>query len=56
MHIEQPSLTINVHNILISNIIHEYIYLTTLKNLSFHHDKYFQQLLDTPIFPCVCCH
>jgi hypothetical protein len=30
--------------------------LTTLENLSPHHDKYFQQLLDTPIHPCVCCH
>ncbi len=61
MHIEQPSSTINVHNTLTSNIIHENI-LTTLGNLlplenpSLHCDKYFQQLLDTPIHPCVCCH
>jgi hypothetical protein len=41
-HIEQPSSTINVHNTLISNIIHENI-LTTLENPSPHHDKYFQQ-------------
>jgi hypothetical protein len=56
LYIEQTSSTINVHNTLISNIIHENIYLTRLKNPSFHHDKYFQQLLDTPIHPCVCCH
>jgi hypothetical protein len=54
-HIEQPSSTINVHNTLTSNIIHENI-LTVLENPSPHHDKYFQQLLDTPIHPCVCCH
>jgi hypothetical protein len=47
LHIEQPSSTINVHNTLTSNIIHENI-LTTLENPSPHHDKYFQQLLDTP--------
>jgi hypothetical protein len=52
-HIEKPSSTINVHNTLTSNIIHENI-LTTLENPSLHHDKYFQQLLDTPIHPCVC--
>jgi hypothetical protein len=51
-HIEQPSSTINVHNTLTSNIIHESI-LTTLENLSPHCDKYFQQLLHTPIHPCV---
>ncbi len=55
LHIEQPSSTINVHNTLISNIIHENI-LTTLENPLPHHDKYFQQLLDTPIHPHVCCH
>ncbi len=55
LHIEQPSSTINVHNTLTLNIIHEYI-LTTLENPSPHHDKYFQQLLDTPIHPCVCRH
>jgi hypothetical protein len=49
------SSTINVHNTLMSNIIHENI-LTTLENPSPCHDKYFQQLLDTPIHPCVCCH
>jgi hypothetical protein len=54
-HIEQPSSTINVHNTLTSNIIHEYI-LITLENPSPHRDKYFQQSLDTPIHPCVCCH
>ncbi len=56
-HIEQPSSTINVHvhNILTSNIIHENI-LTTLESPSFHCDKYFQQLVDTPIHPWVCCH
>jgi hypothetical protein len=54
-HIEQQSSTINVHNTLTSNIVHENI-LTTLENPSPHHDKYFQQLLDTPIHPCVCCH
>jgi hypothetical protein len=52
LHIEQPSSTINVHNRLISNIIHENI-LTRLENPSPHHDKYFQQLLDRPIHPCV---
>ncbi len=52
LHIEQPSSTINVHNRLTSNIIHENI-LTTLENPSPHHDKYFQQLLDRPIHPCV---
>jgi len=51
-HIEQPSSTINVHNTLISNIIHENI-LTILENPSPHRDKYFQQLLDTPIHPHV---
>jgi hypothetical protein len=55
LHIEQPSSTINVHNALTSNIIHENI-LTTLENPSPHRDKYFQQLLDTPIHPCMCCH
>ncbi len=55
LHIEQPSSTINVHNTLTSNIIHENI-LTTLENPSPHRDKYFQNLLDTPIHPCVCCH
>jgi hypothetical protein len=55
LHIEQPSSTINVHNTLTSNIIYENI-LTTLENLSPHLDKYFQQLLNTPIYPCVCCH
>jgi len=61
LHIEQPSSTINVHNTLTSNIIHENI-LTTLENLSplenpsLQCDKYFQQLLDKPIHPCVCCH
>jgi hypothetical protein len=55
LHIEQPSSTINVHNTLISNIIHENI-LTTLENPSPHCDKYFQQLFDTTIHPCVCCH
>ncbi len=54
LHIEQPSSTINVHNTLTSNIIHEII-LTTLENPSPHRDKYFQQLLDTPIHPCMCC-
>jgi hypothetical protein len=54
-HIEQPSSTINVHTTLTSNIINENI-LTTLKNPSPHHDKYFQQLLDIPIHPCVCYH
>ncbi len=54
-NIEQPSSTINVHNTLISNIIHENI-LTILENPSPHCDKYFQQLLDTPIHPFVCCH
>jgi hypothetical protein len=53
--LQQPSSTINVHNTLTLNIIHENI-LTTLENPSPHHDKYFQQLLDTPIHPCVCCH
>jgi len=52
LHIEQPSSTINVRNTLTSNIIYENI-LTTLENVSPHHDKYFQQLLDTPIHPCV---
>jgi hypothetical protein len=51
-HIEQPSSTINVHNTLISNIIHENI-LTTLENPSPHCDKYFQQLLDTDSSMCV---
>jgi len=55
LHIEQPSSTINVHSTLTSNMIHENI-LTTLKNPSPHHDKYFQQLLNTSIHPCVCCH
>ncbi len=55
LHIEQPSSIINVHNTLTSNIVHENI-LTTLENPSPHHDKYFQQLLDTPIHPCVRCH
>jgi len=55
LHIEQPSLTINVHNTLTSNIIHENI-LTILESPSPRCDKYFQQLLDTPIHPCVCCH
>jgi len=54
-HIEQPTSTINVHNTLTSNIINENI-LTTLENPSPHCDKYFQQLLDTPIHPCACCH
>ncbi len=30
--------------------------LTTLENPSSDCDNYFQQLLDTPIHPCVCCH
>jgi len=51
-HIEQQSSTINVHNTLTSNIIHENI-LTTLENPSPRRDKYFQQLLDTPIHPHV---
>jgi hypothetical protein len=51
-HIEQPSSTINVHNKLTSNIVYENV-LTTFENPSPHHDKYFQQLLDTPIHPCV---
>jgi hypothetical protein len=51
LHIEQPSSTINVHNTLTSNIIHENI-LMKLENTSPHCDKYFQQLLDTPIHPC----
>jgi len=55
LHIEQPCSTINVHNTLTSTIIHENI-LTTLENPSPHRDKYCQQLLDTPIHPCVCCH
>ncbi len=55
LHIEQPSSIVNVHNTLTSNIIHENI-LTTLENPSLHCDKYFQQLLYTPIDPCVCCH
>ncbi len=61
LHIEQPSSTINVHNTLTSNIIHENI-LTTLENPSplgnpsLHCDKYFQQLFNTPIHPCVCYH
>jgi len=55
LHIEQPSSTINVHNTSISNIIHENN-LTTLENPSPHCDKHFQQLLDTTIHPCVCCH
>jgi hypothetical protein len=55
LHIEQPSSTINVHNTLTSNIMHENI-LTTLKNPSPHRDKYFQQLLNTSIHPCVCYH
>jgi hypothetical protein len=55
LHIEQPSSTINVHNTLTSNIIHESI-LTILENLSPRRDKCFQQLLDTTIHPCVCCH
>jgi hypothetical protein len=54
-HIEQPSSTINVHNTLTSNIIHENL-LTALENPSPHRDKCFQQLLDTPIHPCVCYH
>jgi hypothetical protein len=54
-HIEQPSSTINVHSTLTSNIIHENI-LIALENPSPHRDKYFQQLLNTPIHPCVCCH
>ncbi len=54
-HIEQPSSTINVHNTMTSNTIHESI-LTTLENPSLHCDKYFQNLLDTPIHLCVCCH
>jgi hypothetical protein len=54
-HIEQPFSTINVHNIVTSNIIYENI-LTTLENPSFHRDKYFQKLLNTPIHLCVCCH
>jgi len=52
LHIEQPSSTINVHNTLTSNNTHENI-LTTLENPSPHHDKYFQQLLNTSIHPCV---
>jgi hypothetical protein len=55
LHIEQPSSIINVHNTLILRIIHKNI-LTTLENSSPHCDKYFQQLLDTPIKLCVCCH
>jgi hypothetical protein len=39
--LQQPSSTINVHNTLVSNIIHENI-LTTLENPSPHRDKYFQ--------------
>jgi hypothetical protein len=31
------------------------IFLTTLENPSTCHDKYFKQLLDTPIHPRVCC-
>jgi hypothetical protein len=54
-HIEQASSTINVHNTLNSNIKHENI-LTTLENPSPRCDKYFQQILDTPIHPCVCSH
>jgi hypothetical protein len=54
-NLTEPSPTINVHNSLTSKIIHENI-LTTLENPSSHHDKYFQQLLDTPIHPCVCYH
>jgi len=53
--LQQPSSTINIHNTLVSNIIHEII-LTTLENPSPHRDKYFQQLLDTHIHPFVCCH
>ncbi len=53
--LQQPSSTINVHNTLTSNIIHESI-LTILENLSPRRDKCFQQLLDTTIHPCVCCH
>ncbi len=52
-HIEQPSSIVSIHNTLTSNIIHENI-LTTLENPSPHHDKYFQQLLDTPIHPFLC--
>ncbi len=55
LHIEQPFSTINVHNTLTSNIIHEF-FLITSKNPSPHRDKYYKQLLDTPIHPCVCCH
>jgi hypothetical protein len=53
-HIEQPSSTINVHNTLISNIIHENI-LTTLENPSPHCDKYFDNYLIHP-FIHVCCY
>jgi hypothetical protein len=52
LHIEQPSSTINVHNTLTSNIIHENI-LTTLEHSSPHHDEYFQQLLHRHIHPRV---
>jgi hypothetical protein len=56
LYIEQQSSTINVHNTMTSNMIYEKIYLTTLEDPSPHCDTYFQQLLDTPIHPCVSCH
>ncbi len=57
LHIEQPSSTINVHNTLTSNIIHENI-STTLENPSPHRDIFNNYWIHPFIHVCVvidCC-
>jgi hypothetical protein len=55
-HIEQPIPIIDVHNTFPLDMTYENAFFTQLENSSYHHDKYFKQLLDTSIHPCVCCH
>ncbi len=45
-----------IHHQIPSSITHENTFLDSMQNSMHCHVKYFEQLLDTPIHPCVCCH